>query len=124
MAADSTKDGWKHISKAQESSTRRQRHTAPIRTESQNVPTERLWKESRQSLQMQSSTNVSGWISQIWWSISRIAALQAQSPLHPMNSGTESSLTSRISESSDQPHTSTFQRKSAPSSILTRTRES
>jgi len=55
------KDGWGFTSKAQASFTRRQHHTALIRTESQNVPTEQLWKESRQSLQMQSSTSISGW---------------------------------------------------------------
>src|SRR5271170_3644999 len=98
MEEGNTKNGWEHISRAQALFTKRLHHTVQTRTASQNGQIERLWKGSERLLQKQTSTKGSGWISQIRSSISRIAAQQPQSQLHPTNSGTARNQTSLISE--------------------------
>src|SRR5271155_878902 len=122
MEEGSTKNGWEHISRDPASFTKRQHPTAQTRTALQNGQIERLWNESRLSLQKRNSTNDFGWKSQIQSSISKIAAQQQQSPLHRTSSGTASNPTSLISRFLVQQHMSTSQRKSASNSTFTRTR--
>src|SRR5579859_2589887 len=103
MEAENTKNGWVFISKDQGLFMKRQHPTAPTRTASQNGQIERLWRESRLSLQKHNSTNDFGWKSQIRSSTSKIAAQQPQSALHHTNSGTARHRICLISKSSDQP---------------------
>src|SRR5579859_1838371 len=60
MEAENTKNGWEPISRDQALSTKRQPLTAPTRTASQNGQIERLWRESRLSLQKHNSTTAVG----------------------------------------------------------------
>src|SRR5436190_4481358 len=122
MVAENMKNGWGLISRAPGLFTKQPHHTAQTRTASQKGQIERLWRASKLLLQKQSSTNDSGWKSQIRSYISRIAAQQVQSQLHPTSSGTGSNPTSHISELSAQQRTFMFQRKSARSSISILTR--
>src|SRR5271169_3709052 len=123
MEEGSTKNGWDFTSRDPALFTRQQLRTVPTRTALQNGQIERLWNESRLSLQKQNSTNDFGWKSQIQSSTSKIAAQQLQSPLPRTNYGMASNQTCLISRSSDQQHMFTFRRKSASNSTPTLTRE-
>src|SRR5271169_6523050 len=102
MEEGSTKSGWDFTSRDPALFTRQQLRTVPTRTALQNGQIERLWNESRLSLQKQNSTSDFGWNSQIRSSISKIAAQPVQSQLHHTNSGTVSNQISLISRSSDR----------------------
>src|SRR5437762_512684 len=122
MGAENMKNGWEHISRDQASFTKQPHHTVQTRMGSQKGQIEQSWRESRLLLQKQSSTKGYGWKLWIQLCISRITVQQVQSQLHLMSSGMASNPTSHISELSDRQHMSTFQRKSARSSIFILTR--
>src|SRR5437762_9403786 len=124
MEVENTKNGWEFTSRDQALFTKPLHHTVPTRTASQKGQIERLWRESRLLLQRQSSTNDSGWKSQIQSSISKIAAQQVQLQLHPTSSGTASNRTCHTSKLSVQQPMFMFQRKNGSNWTPTHTKGS